>query len=381
MSKIISNNIIKVFDEVTKEVNKYFPSLVFNIKYTGKHTHTLKDRWNITIEGNDNYDDFMSILHFSLGKSLRGKDYIHIELSETHKRFREISLNSILRVILCKMAHQLEINVTSEALSKISAKTLCTLGFEDPHDNTTCDKFKTIQRIEDPDIFDIDVGFILFHGRFKEPNWEIMKTKFETSFAKKLDMTKPFCDISKALKFDKLAYRHNIIDILLIKGVYDTFEIVCSNDKRVRILGIPFMLSTLENAITISPKFNHDNFIGMSIHTFLLVKLCNICVHLKIRMYIYTSDKNVHVALQSLRFFIELETVNRAVFDPRNKGLVTELFPFTSDPDGFALGGGYRKKAASKKKRSSKPAAATGKVHTGPRGGKFVMRNGHKVYV
>jgi hypothetical protein len=38
-------------------------------------------------------------------------------------------------------------------------------------------------------------------------------------------------------------------------------------------------------------------------------------------------------------------------------------------------------KKAAKKKSSSKPAVATGKVHTGPRGGKFVLRNGHKVYV
>ena len=40
-----------------------------------------------------------------------------------------------------------------------------------------------------------------------------------------------------------------------------------------------------------------------------------------------------------------------------------------------------RKPATAKKKSSSKPAAATGKVRAGPRGGKFVLRNGHKVYV
>jgi hypothetical protein len=38
------------------------------------------------------------------------------------------------------------------------------------------------------------------------------------------------------------------------------------------------------------------------------------------------------------------------------------------------------KKAAPKKKSSSKPAA-TGKVHTGPRGGKYVIRGGRKVYL
>lgn len=71
-------------------------------------------------------------------------------------------------------------------------------------------------------------------------------------------------------------------------------------------------------------------------------------------------------------------TTTTKKIDPKQRELNASWGPYEN---GF---GGAKKgpqNGAAKKKSSSKPAAATGKVRTGPRGGKFVLRNGHKVYV
>ena len=58
----------------------------------------------------------------------------------------------------------------------------------------------------------------------------------------------------------------------------------------------------------------------------------------------------------------------------------TVNMPFDITPGEEQTGGGKRK-AGGKKKNGKKSAATTGKVHTGPRGGKYVVRGGKKVYL
>ena len=59
----------------------------------------------------------------------------------------------------------------------------------------------------------------------------------------------------------------------------------------------------------------------------------------------------------------------------------TVNMPFDITSGGEQTGGGKRKTVGEKKAGGKKSAATNSKVHTGPRGGKYVVRGGKKVYL
>jgi len=71
----------------------------------------------------------MSCLKFSYQVSESNLESFDIIYLDTPKDFRELGFNTILTVILCKMAIKLKIVVTAEAFNIIPAHTFCKLGF------------------------------------------------------------------------------------------------------------------------------------------------------------------------------------------------------------------------------------------------------------
>lgn len=273
-------------------------------------------------------------------------DYIYIEQSETEIEFRKLSLNTILRVVLCKMAERLNVKVTSNAISPISAYTLCNMGFQmiSSEEDETCENYSKI--VDRKSFFErvIDAEFVLNPGGLKGPTYtlEILRKKSEIlrSAFRLPQIDKLIDDLLHGIYIDTLVGEIQEGMNTLMK-VPDEYKILIirppSDDPSKRdfysmshppvsnptiilkrgwniILRIPFILNN-DGKMTILKEFDVENFTGdSSLYKVLLCVLCNLCIRSKLDLYIYPRTSSSAHDSSAPSLSSQLSSLNRMGF-------------------------------------------------------------------
>jgi hypothetical protein len=352
--------------------------------------------------------EIMSTLEFSMSPEEQGTDtyYIDIELSSTPVKFRRLSLNLVLRIILCKMAAVLKMDVTSWAVNNITAHTLCELGFQikntdsDKKPIRTCEHYKTISNKDDADVWETDENMFLEHGDLKIPLDFENKVKLMSNIFPTMIECLPYTNtviqsLVTAIYGDVLVselrqlplkskiilkiqyYNVKMCELCIAYRMGDEYQ--QENDHiSSPTFRIPFVVR--DNTVTLLSIFDAESFTGVSMYKLVLCVLCNICIARGLNMRIYPNNnsgslKSQIESLEGLGFEQEQSTnvVNPLFQEPQVGGVedlgyidedIAMVFysegkqPFTKDdmdprlfPDsgeGFWTGGGGEERRAGK---------------------------------
>jgi hypothetical protein len=284
--------------------------------------------------------EMSSLWFFYMDITDEEKCRIHIVLSTTREQFRKRSLNTILRVILCKMAATLNVKVTSNAVNVISGHTLCNLGFEilNSRDNDTCRKYDELlqNNVRTDNVIYIDANLELQPGKLILPEFfDNLEGYLEVLIKGSEDLHRDYIYFKKSEKFvdalaaDTLAqnimghYEGKTLGIMPHGGVDGGIEMYFGNDEessKYKIIGIPFKVR--RNTVTLLSTFDAESFTGVSMYKLVLCVLCNLCIALGLDMRIYPNKNSgsLESQIESLEGLGFQQEQSKTVMNPLFQG-------------------------------------------------------------
>lgn len=274
---------------------------------------------------NDQPSETMSSIDFTVSKPKSGSgDFIAIKYSDTPLKFRRLSLNLTLRIILCKMAAVLEMDVASDATNVITIHTLCELGFkiinpELSSPQTPCESYREIGNIDDSDAWGKYEYMVLEHGRLKIPSEFEDRVNLMSKVFQKMIECLPYTNLildslvsamygdNLVSELGKLPSKSKIIvnvqyfnvqrcELCIAYGMGKEYEHIR------RILRIPFIVQ--DKTATLLSTFDADSFTGVSMYKLVLCVLCNLCIKCEfdVRIYLNNNSGSLISQITSLKY-------------------------------------------------------------------------------